>query len=424
MSARRRVAIVDAYSSGRRLAPLFRERGFTCVHIRSTPVVPAVYAPSFIPGDFDAEVVHGGDLKETTARVAEHEPVALIAGIESGVELADALSEAFGLLTNGSQLSSARRDKHRMVETVREAGLRAARQLLTADEDELLAWYDTTIRAAAGDGRPTRVVLKPVKSAGNDGVFFCDDPDELRSAFRSLLGTDSALATRNDEVLVQEYLFGGEYYVNTVSLDGVHQVCDIWKTSHINANGVRDLLDGAWLLDRHGPLQEKLTRYAFSVLDALGIRHGPAHTELKLTPDGPCLIETGARLCGGDLPWLVRKAVGESQLDWTADAYTDPERFRARAGEPYAIREYVSSMSLIAPRSGTLLSYPRLEEVKALESFHQAKISVNAGQEIRRSVNDFTVPMLVDLAHPVQDVVLRDYATVRYLDGEGFYDIA
>ncbi|WP_329375308.1 hypothetical protein [Streptomyces sp. NBC_01483] len=75
--------------------------------------MPAVYAPSFIPGDFDAEVIHGGDLKETVARVAEHEPVALIAGIESGVELADAPSEAFGLLTNGSQLSSARRDKHR-----------------------------------------------------------------------------------------------------------------------------------------------------------------------------------------------------------------------------------------------------------------------------------------------------------------------
>jgi biotin carboxylase len=254
-------------------------------------------------------------------------------------------------------------------------------------------------------------------------VFFCDGPDEIRSAFRSVIGTDSALATHNDEVLAQEYLFGGEYYVNTVSLDGVHQVCDIWKTSHINANGVRDLLDGAWLLDRHGPLQEKLTRYAFDVLDALGIRHGPAHTELKLTPDGPCLIETGARLCGGDLPWLVRRAVGESQLDWTADAYTDPERFRARASEPYTVREYVSSMSLIAPRSGTLLGYPRLAEVKALESFHQAKISVNAGEAIRRSVDDFGVPMLVDLAHPVQDVVLRDYATVRYLDGEGFYDI-
>ncbi|MFE7609734.1 ATP-grasp domain-containing protein [Streptomyces celluloflavus] len=421
MPARGTVALVDAYSSAHRLAPLFRERGYRCVHVRSTPVIPAVYAGSFVAGDFAAEVVHDGALDDTVRQLRAQRPVALLAGIESGVELADELSEALGLRTNGTALSAARRDKFRMAEAVRAAGLRAARQLLTADEDELRAWYEEMAREQGSAGR---VVVKPVKSAGNDGVFFCDSPEEAGAAFRAIVGTRSALSLENDAVLAQEYLWGGEFYVNTVSLDGVHHVCDVWKTSHLHANGVRDLLDGAWLLERHGPVQDRLVRYACGVLDALGIRNGPSHTELKLTPDGPCLIETGARVCGGDLPNLVRRAVGESQLEWTADAYTDPERFRSRAQTPYTVREFVSSQAVVAPRPGTLLGYPRLDEVKALESFHEVKMAVAPGERVHRTVNDFTIPLLINLAHPVQDVVLRDFGTVRYLDGEGFYDLA
>ena len=34
------------------------------------------------------------------------------------------------------------------------------------------------------------------------------------------------------------------------------------------------------------------------MLDALEVRHGPSHMEVKMTPTGPCLVEVGARCHG------------------------------------------------------------------------------------------------------------------------------
>jgi biotin carboxylase len=59
------------------------------------------------------------------------------------------------------------------------------------------------------------------------------------------------------------------------------------------------------------------------VLDALGIRFGPAHTELMLTKEGPLLIEIGARLDGSDAPIIGERAYGINQIHLTADCYLD-----------------------------------------------------------------------------------------------------
>jgi biotin carboxylase len=410
------VAIVDAYSTARYFAPLFHRRGYAVAHVQSAPRIPAVYAPTFRPDDFSAHVVHHGDVAATAKELAALGPAAVIPGIESGVEVADQLSETLGLRSNGTALSPARRDKFAMGETVRAAGLPAAAQILASDRDQLLAWY-----AANGAGR---VVVKPVRSAGNDGIHFCDDERSVLAAFDTLVGTDSALDLRNTAVVAQEYLLGIEHYVNTVSLDGVHYVTDVHSTRHLNVNGVRDLLGGSHLLPRRGPEQDQLVEYTFGVLDALGVRHGPAHTELKFTADGPRLVETAARICGADLPVLVGAAIGESQLEWTVDATIDPERFAARCKDDYRIARNAICVNMISPRAGTLRGLPGLDEVRRLESFHDVLLKVRVGGPIARTTNDFTYPMLVHLLHESPAVVYRDYATARWLDGEGFYDIA
>lgn len=405
------VALVDAYSSGRHLAPIFRSRGYACLHIRTTPDVPPVYASTFRPADFIAEIVHGRDLDATLAEVAAYRPAALLTGVESGVELADALSERLGLRTNGTVLSPARRDKALMIDTVRAAGLRVVRQLESRDWAAISTWY----RTIGG-----RVVLKPVRSLGNDGVFFCDDEDQARSAFERILGSRSVLTERNHTVLAQEYVYGTEYAVNTVSLDSEHRVTDIWEQQHLHFNGVRDLLGGSRLLAAGAQEHDRLTPYVFAVLDALGIRNGPAHTEVRLTPDGPCLIEVGARLSGADIPVLVGKAIGTGQLELTADVYVDPGRFRS-GGSTNAPRRHAANVHLLSPFAGRLAGYPRLGQIAELESFHEAKEYVSPGESIARSVNDFTYPVVVRLLHSSEGVVRRDMASIRQLDGDGFY---
>ena len=406
------VVVVDAYSSARHFAPLFRARGFDCLHVCTQPDVPAVYRSSYRPADFVGEVVHLGDTDTTLRQVAEHRPVAVLAGVESGVELADVLSEQLGLATNGSRLSSARRDKHLMIERVKAAGLRGTEQIEGSDWVVLRSWY----QRVGG-----RVVVKPLRSLGNDGVFFCDNEEEVRKAVESVLGSRSVLAEDNGAVVVQEYVQGTEYSVNTVSLDGEHYVCDMWEQQHLNINGVRDLLGGSRLLAAEGPEQDRLTDYVRSVLDALGIRNGPAHTEVRLTASGPCLIEVGARVCGADIPVLAATAIGQGQLDLTVDAYTDPQRFAQRCATAYQVKRYAANVHLVSPRAGVLRDYPRLQDVADLESFHEAKPFVQPGQRLSVTVDDFTYPLMVRLLHDSEGAVRRDFASIRQLDGDGFY---
>ncbi|MFI6414739.1 ATP-grasp domain-containing protein [Streptomyces sp. NPDC050585] len=408
------VCVVDSYGLSKTLVDAFLRHGAAVVRVQSTPEVPAAYRGPFDLSSYRDNIVHRGDLAATARAVAAHRPVAVLPGGEIGVELADALSELLGLPTNGTALSAARRDKYVMIETVGRAGVAAARQALVTDEAAVRAWH-----GAVGG----RVVVKPLRSAAGNGVHFCDTPEESAAAVRAVIGSENVFSERNTAAVAQEYLRGTEYMVNTVSRDGVHRVCEIWRTTRITANGVADLSDSVYLMPRRGETQDRLTAYAGEVLDALGIRHGPAHVEIKITASGPVLVEAGARIGGADLPHYARLARGSSQLDWTVDAYLDPERFLARHEDDDPRALHCAFVGLVSPFTGTLRGYPHLERVRALESFHEFRVAVAPGQRIRPTVDDLSYPAIAVLVHDSEETVLRDANTIRYLDGPSFYDV-
>ncbi|MFJ5830031.1 ATP-grasp domain-containing protein [Streptomyces sp. NPDC093089] len=409
------IVMVDAYAAVRSLVLEFREQGCSVVRVQSTRHVPYVYRSApHVPDDFVADIVHEGDVAATADAIAGFAPIAVISGGEIGVELADLLAERLGLPGNGTALSAARRDKHLMIETLRAAGLRAARQLRATDADELAAWH----RELGG-----RVVVKPPRSAGSQGVSFCDTPEESVAAYRSLADADDVFDEPNRGAVAQEYLAGTEYMVNTVSRDGRHHVCDVWRTGRVSANGVVDLCDALSLVDSGSRVVAPLTEYGFQVLDALGIRHGPAHLEIRMTPDGPCLVEVGARIAGGGIPAAAALGTGSSQLDRTVEAFLRPERFHAHAGTPYEVKRYCAIAGMVSPVEGVLREYRGIEEIERLEGFHALATLVKPGQDLRRTVDDLTYPVIVTLLHDLDEVVQRDLNTIRHLDGVGFYGL-
>ncbi|GGQ68119.1 ATP-grasp domain-containing protein [Couchioplanes azureus] len=415
MSASRTVVLVDPYAPSRRVPPVFHQAGYQVVRVQSTPERPLVYQGTLDLSPYAANIVHDGDLDATLAAVRAHDPVAVVASGEIGVEFADLLATELGLPNNGTALSVARRDKYVQIETLRAAGLRATRQLLVTDAEQLAAWH-----AELGG----RIVVKPIRSAAGDGVHFCSTPAESVAAYRKLLDSENIFSRRNEGVVAQEYLVGGEYVVDTVSCDGRHHVTDMWKYEKLTANGIVDLTCGVRLLPRHGAVQEALVPYAFQVLDALGIRYGAAHLEIKLTPDGPCLVEVGARMAGLDLPGFCQPALGEGQLEWIVDAYTRPERFAERAGTDYEIKQHVVSAWAVSTVEAPLKSYPMMGVIEGLESLYDIRPVVSPGGRLRRTVDDLSTPLIVNLMHPVEEVVDRDFGTFRYLDGPAFYELA
>jgi len=137
-------------------------------------------------------IQHKGDLEETVQGLQDLEEkiVGCVAGCETGVELSDAISEALHLRTNGTKLSDQRRNKYLMGEQVRQAGVRAVKQAkarTTAEVDNFLRKF--------GNG-PLKIVVKPVASAGTDGVFLCESRQDVHQRFKQLLGATNMLGKK------------------------------------------------------------------------------------------------------------------------------------------------------------------------------------------------------------------------------------
>jgi carbamoylphosphate synthase large subunit len=414
MSSARRVVVVDAYGTTKALADEFRAAGVDLVRVQSSPAVPALFQSRPVDrADYVDDIVHDGDLTATLAKCRAHEPIAVVVGEEPGIELADELSAGLGLLTNGVELSEARRDKYAMIEAARRAGLTTMRQIRPESAEEVFEWH----RSTGG-----RIVIKPLRSTGGDGLHFCDTPEESAVAFDKVVGAVNLYSERNAGVVAQEYLRGTEYSVNTVSRDGRRHITDIWRTARISVNGIIDFANQVHLMRRRGEVQDRLADYAGRVLDALDIRHGPAHLDIKMTEEGPALVEVGARLCGGRVPSFAREMLGESQIDLTVDAYLNPQRFHERTGGDYPAGRHFAIVPMACPVEGTLRGYRHLDRIRELESFREMIVFTKPGERIVPTTTDL-LPLLVLLEHDSEETVLRDAGTINYLDGESFYEL-
>lgn len=409
MSGRGAAVVVDAYSTGSRLAPRFAAAGLPVVHVQSSPSLPGFYVRGFRAGDFVENVVHDRDLEATAARVAVHDPAFVVVGAEPGVPLADALSERLGLPSNGSSLSPARRDKNAMSEALRAAGLRTAEALKTNDAAEAVAW------AAARGGAP--VVVKPLDSAGTDGVCICRNGAEIEAAFAASLGRPNALHGANEELLVQELLEGTQLFVNSVSWEGAHRVSEVWRDNKLR-RGANFIYDYEELLPRHGEQQDLIVPYVESVLDALGIRYGPAHTEVMLTASGPVLVESGARLHGSVPDGVVDRCTPSHQAV-TAEAYLEPGSVARWASRPYELAAGAFCVMLISEHEGRIVSDAGMREIEALPSFAGTINMLGPGDRLGRTVDLFSCPGFVYLVDPDREQLKADYGRIRELDAAG-----
>jgi hypothetical protein len=412
MTPRGTAVVVDAYSTGARLAPRFAAAGMPVVHVQSSPRLPDFYMRAFRAGDFVENVVHAGDLEATAARLAAHDPVFVVVGAEPGVPIADALSERLGLPSNGSALSRARRDKSAMSEALRQAGLRAAEALKTADAAEAVAW------AAARGGAP--IVVKPLDSAGTDGVSVCADAPAIEAAFAANLGRPNALHGANEELLVQELLQGTQLFVNSVSWDGVHHVSEVWRDNKLR-HGANFVYDYEELLPRHGPQQDQVVPYVEAVLDALGIRFGPAHTEVMLTATGPVLVESGARMHGSVPDEIVDRCTPSHQT-LTAEAYLEPASVARRAARPYELMAGAYCVMLISRHEGRIVSDAGLREIEGLPSFAGTISMLGPGDQLKPTIDLFSCPGIIYLVDPDRGRLKADYDRIRELDATGVFE--
>ena len=408
-------AIVDGYSTGNFLPAAFERLGVAVVHVQSTPeLMPSMLAPA--KDAYVGNIVCGdtvcddpGQLDATVAELTRYRPIAVLAGQEPGVPLADALSERMGLATNGSALSSARRDKFRMIETVAAAGLRCARQHVAEGAEPVVTW-------AEREGYP--VVVKPLSSASTDNVSICHDARQVREAALRVLGARDIFGLPNRRVLVQSYLDGTEYIVDTVSADGRRYVCGVWEYEKTVIGNGSNIYDKDVLkCPAEAPVPELIT-YVDQVLEVLGIRHGPVHAEVIMTPEGPALVELGARLNGNMNPGFHDACLGANQADLTALAYARPGEFLDRfAGRVYTKRQEAMVHNTATTLSGevTAVDQSAVNRIDALPTVHLVSVKVLPGKRIRPTVDLLSSPLRIFMTGPDDAGLRADHKIIQDL---------
>jgi len=406
---RRTVIFVDAFSTG---AMLVREAApdYRLVHVRSRSDLSPTFAASLPAQHFAEDLAFPGEAERVLARLALYCPIGVICGSEFGVEAADEIAAALGLRGNDPAQSAARRDKSRMLEVVAAAGVPTSRQHRGSDAADLLRW-----REAEGIGR---VVIKPLDSAGSDDVYVCESGQEVIAAAGRVLGKKNLMLRMNDAVLIQEYLEGDEYIVNTVSRAGQHWFTDAWLSGKAVLAAGRKIYDFEDLLDPGDERLAQILPYIADVLDALGIREGPAHTELILTAAGPRLLETAARISGLANPAALDRATGANQVSLTLDCYLRGGAGLAGRSALYQRKAMARCVNLIAHREIPLPTRTILDALEQLPAFHDARFRVADAAMTRRTVDLNSSPGVVFLIHEDPAEIEKAYDSLRSIERE------
>lgn len=245
-------------------------------------------------------VVLGTDVAATATELRGLDPTGIVTFSEPMVALTARLAACLDLPYHSAETVRLLTDKYLQRKHLNAAGVSSVATFRLRSADQ---WPE----AVATLGLP--VVVKPVVGVASRNTYLVSDARQGQHLAERLLGGAES------ELVVEEFLPGrpsgdfGDYA-------SVETVCSEGRTVHLAVTGkfrlVTPFREAGQLWpppaisrsDRAAALE-----VAARAVDALGIRHGAVHTELKWTPAGPQVIEVNGRL-GGHINELAIRSVG------------------------------------------------------------------------------------------------------------------
>jgi len=412
-------AVLRPYSTAEHeLGRALRKRGRA-----GLAVVPANRAawgmtgPPPDPADWWRVVTEPDQPGDLAALLAGFGAVDVLPGDETAVPLAWEVASKLGLPGNDPARSGSCTDKLAMQQALETAEPRVPHPVTIG-----AAGPRTVLTAAQTVAQATRwpIVIKPRWSASSVGVSVCYTLDEVAAAWDAISGQPGALGEITRAVAVQEYLSGTKWTVDTVTVPGpdgrpVHRPTSFWREWVSVTSGI--IWGESWLVPpavtdpRHPAL--RVAAYARQVLDAVGVRAGPACTEIVLTARGPRLVEVMARLAGCYPVGLVELVTGQNQVTATVDALTDPAALARRAPAAGDGRA-VAQVWLAAPYDGWL-DGGVLQQITGLPTVQTHSAGLKDGAEVHETTDTPSSPGHLDLLGKPADVE-QDITAIRTLE--------
>lgn len=283
------VVLVDPVLNGAPFKDICAGTGYAVVGLYTlAPEELAEMAPAHRQGD--SASIYGQDPARAAAclKAGVRDVRAIVPATEPATYMASVLAETWALPGNSASVALARRDKTEMRRLAARNGIRIPRFEAVGPAEI----------SSAGHRLGLPVIVKPPTGAGAHGVQLITHPGQLArfdgTGHRDLFGNPVR------EWLVEEYVRGREFAVNTFSFGSRHVVLDIWEYRQTDTRDY-DFPYRDFLQSEPDPVVES---FALDVLRAYDITVGPAHIELKVDASGPALIEIGARLPGAGIPGI------------------------------------------------------------------------------------------------------------------------
>jgi biotin carboxylase len=257
---------------------------------------PAAGVPEGTPPRFEVHPIDIRDIDRCVALASNlhfHRGVdAVVSFTEWGLEAAGAIADRLRLRGNPIRPVALTRDKLAMREALRGTAIASIPFRRCARPSDARAF-------GSAHGYP--FILKPSRGAGSAGVSLVERESDLGGAWTT--------AAIDGDAIAEAYIDGPEFSIDTMSYSGEHEVVALAKKLTTGPPHFVEL--GHQVPAR---ISEKVTaaaaRTVFQLLDLIGQRHGPAHTEFKLLNDQMVIIESQTRT-GGDQIWeLNRLATG------------------------------------------------------------------------------------------------------------------
>lgn len=404
--------IVDPYSSGALFAPTFKELGVSVIAVVSALKPPEVYASSYRPNDFDDIILADeSHFDEAIEKLKVLHPRCILTGCESGVELTDAIAPlVLPEFANDPYKKSARRHKGHMAEAVAAANLASIKQICSANADEVEKWINQN--GLVGKD----LIIKPPKSASTDGVTRVERGENWRIVFDSMINQANRLGIINETLVVQEFSYGTEYVVDTMSYEGNHCICNICQYKKTTNGPHVAIYDAMTWMPSNIEEYDSLTEYARGVLDAVGMRFGTAHVEIMMTSEGPKLIEIGARPHGGGHPQFNIHATGDTQVHRIVRYFTN----HTPIPNSFNLLNKTKVVFLISRQSGYVKNGHLLTAVKDLASHYHSSIHFQDGDYLKQTDDLFASLELgfVVLSSPDDQQLQNDYQKIRYWESQ------
>jgi biotin carboxylase len=240
--------------------------------------------------------------------VAALDPAGIITFSESRIALTASVAEKCGLRFHDPRLADLLTDKHLQRRILETAGVDMTRSRAVSSEGDIEA-------ALALVGLPA--VLKPRRGAGSRDTYKVTSVQAgvaLIRAARLDGGLDGGFVV--EELLRGDPTAAGPEWGDYVSVESVVRDGDV---RHACVTGKFPLVEpfretGQFVpATLPAPLADAVAALAGAALRALGVRWGVTHTEVKLTPEGPRVIEVNGRV-GGYVGDILRRASGYDLL--------------------------------------------------------------------------------------------------------------